>query len=403
MKVGSPRRIDVLLGTLLMLLLSGGSPVFGFEDGEEVSMVVARQFELDSKALGESRPVLVNLPRGYEEDAARYPLLIVLDGSPATTYWARASTWDAGASGFVVAAIPNVDRVRDLTQRSIGDPWPTSGGAERFLAFLTDELIPWLDARYRTTGYRIITGGSAAGRFSVFALLVAPGHFDAAIAGSPMLATEYELIRSQARECFAGTTQSEHFLFLVYGSRDYPGVTLYADRFLQLLQDEAPSWLRFGGEVLEGKGHYQFEALNAGLSTLFADSGFPTERFLAEGAAAVEPHAQRLGKKFKTAIDPGALTGERALIGAACELGRQRRFSDAVRVLEYGLTVHPESAPLVYYLAQMHEHAADREAAIAAYRRVLEMEHSAGLGGMTRIFLDELSRVGADDPETDGG
>jgi predicted alpha/beta superfamily hydrolase len=381
---------------VLMLILTGPDPVLASDEGDDLSMVVARQFTIDSKVLGESRPVLVNLPRGYEDGEARYPLLIVLDGSPAVTFLARASYFDVTATGFVVAAVPNVDRVRDFSHRYIGDIWPTSGGADRFLAFLTGELLPWLEASFRTTGYRIITGGSAAGNFAVFALLKAPGDFDAAIAQSPMLGTDYKAISELARKCFASEARSEHFLFLVYGSRDYPGVTIYTEKLRQLLQDEAPPWLRFGREVLPEKGHYQFAGLNAGLTALFTESGFPTERFLADGASAVEGHADRLGRRFKTVIPSTSLTSERALIEAANELGRQRRFADATRVLEYGLGLHSDSSTLVYYLAQMLEHASETEEAIAAYRRVLAMEPDSGVSVMTTIFLDNLLRAAAD-------
>lgn len=254
--------------------------VCGTEAGDDVSITVARSFEIESKTLGETRQVLVSLPAGYEDNHTRHPVLIVLDGSPFTVFHAMASSFDRSIPEFVVAAVPNVDRRRDMSHRNVGDIWPTSGGADSFLSFLTDELVPWLDAEFRTTGYRVIKGGSAAGRFATYALLKAPQIFDAAIARSPTLGTDFDMFKELVAASASSTVQGEHFLFLVYGSHDYPAVTIYVEELVRLLEDQSPSWLRYEREVLANKGHFQFSGFNAGLTALFADYGFPSERFV---------------------------------------------------------------------------------------------------------------------------
>jgi predicted alpha/beta superfamily hydrolase len=360
------------------------------EAGDDVSMTVARSYTIESRILGEERQVLVSLPRGYEDDQMRHPVLIVLDGSPFMTFRASASLVDRSIPEFVVAAIPNVDRLRDMSHRNIGEIWPTSGGANTFLSFLTDELVPWLDAEFRTTGYRVIVGGSAAGRFAAFALLKAPAVFDAAIARSPALGTDFEMFRKLVASASAASVSGEHFLYVVYGSHDYPVVTIYVERLLRLLEDESPPWLRYQREVLDNKGHFQFSSVNAGMSALFADFRFPSERFLLEGPQAVADRARMLSARFKTDVEASVLTGEGELVDSACDLGRQRRFTDALKVLDYGLGLHPDSARMVYYMAQMLEHADRTEEAIAAYKRVFDMEPSTGIAGMTKVLLDNL-------------
>ena len=382
-------RVGWFAAALMFFLVAPGL-VSATEGGDDVSMTVARSYTIESKILGESRQVLVNLPRGYADNQMRHPVLVVLDGSPVMTYLARASLSDRSIPGFVVAAVPNVDRLRDMSHENIGDIWPTSGGADTFLSFLTDELVPWIDAEFRTTGYRVITGGSAAGRFAAFALFKAPEVFDAAIARSPTLGTAPEMFRGLVTSASSANVPGEHFLYLVYGSHDYPVVTIYVERLLCLLEDESPSWLRYEREVLDNKGHFQFSSINAGMSALFADYGFPTERFLLEGPGAVADRARMLSARFKADIQASVLTGERELIDSACDLGRQRRFTDAINVLAYALELHPGSEPLVYYMAQMLEHAGRTEEAIAAYNRVFEMEASTGIAGMTKILRDNL-------------
>ena len=374
----------------LFCLLAIPAFASAIESGDDVSITVATSYTIESKILGEDRTVLVHLPDGYADNQVRYPVLIVLDGSPFMTLLASASLIDRSIPEFVIAAVPNVDRLRDLSHENIGEIWPTSGGAERFLSFLTDELVPWIDAEFRTTGYRVIVGGSAAGRFAAFALLKAPTVFDAAISRSPALGTDFEMFRGLVASASAASVPGEHFLYIVYGSHDYPVVTVYVERLLHLLEDESPPWLRYEREVLDNKGHFQFSSVNAGLSALFAAHRFPSERFLVEGPPAVPDRARVLSARFKTDIEASALTGESELIDAACDLGRQRRFTDAIKILNYGLELHPDSARIVYYLAQMLEHADRTEEAMTAYQRVFDMEPSAGISGMTKMLLDNL-------------
>ena len=375
---------------VLVFLLTVPGLASAAEGDDAVNMTVARSYTIESKILGEERQVLVNLPRGYEDSQMRHPLLVVLDGSPFTIFHATASLTDRGIPEFVIAAVPNVDRLRDMSHENIGEIWPTSGGAEGFLSFLTDELVPWLDAEFRTTGYRVIVGGSAAGRFAAFALLQAPTVFDAAIARSPALGTDFEMFRKLAASAAEADVPGEHFLYIVYGSHDYPVVTIYVERLVRMLEDGSPSWLRYQRQVLDNKGHFQFSSVNAGLSALFAEYRFPSERFLLDGPPAVAERARLLSERFKTDVETSALTSEGELIDSACDLGRQRRFTDAIKILRYALELHPDSARMVYYMAQMLEHAGRTEEAIATYNRVFDMEPSTGIAGMTRVLLDNL-------------
>ena len=40
---------------------------------------------------------------------------------------------------------------------------PTAGGADEFLRFLSDELIPWVEGQYRTASFRVLVGHSLGG------------------------------------------------------------------------------------------------------------------------------------------------------------------------------------------------------------------------------------------------
>lgn len=61
-----------------------------------------------------------------------------------------------------------------------------SGGAPRFLRYLTTEVMPLIDSAYRTMpGDRTLVGHSLGGTFGLFALLEAPALFRRLLIGSP--------------------------------------------------------------------------------------------------------------------------------------------------------------------------------------------------------------------------
>ena len=66
---------------------------------------------------------------------------------------------------MLVAGIGNTDRTRDLTPQTEKkeEKEGSSGGADTFLKFISDELIPWVDKNYRTQSYRLLTGHSFGG------------------------------------------------------------------------------------------------------------------------------------------------------------------------------------------------------------------------------------------------
>ena len=78
----------------------------------------------------------------------------------------------------IVVGIPNTQRRRDLTgpTRVHADSTiaPRVGGSAAFRRFVREELVPAIEARYRTTRERAIIGESLAGLFVVETMLLEP-------------------------------------------------------------------------------------------------------------------------------------------------------------------------------------------------------------------------------------
>ena len=59
------------------------------------------------------------------------------------------------------------------------------GGGEKFVSFIKDELIPYIDTKYATASYRIISGHSQSGNLALYASMTHPETFQACIAADP--------------------------------------------------------------------------------------------------------------------------------------------------------------------------------------------------------------------------
>ena len=179
-------RANAILLVALLFGVSTGAPAA--EPPKAAPLVVGETFSIDSKRLGEKRRLNVYLPPGYAEAPdARFPVLYMPDGSVAEDFLhvaglVQVSVGNGTMRPFVLVGIENTQRRRDLTAptEAAEDKKIAAkvGGSEGFRAFVRDELMPEVKARYRTTKEAAIVGESLAGLFVVETFLLEPDLFD---------------------------------------------------------------------------------------------------------------------------------------------------------------------------------------------------------------------------------
>ncbi len=152
---------------------------------------------LTSKA-GATYRIYVALPEAPPPPQG-YPVLYLLDGDgsfAATAELANRFGRYWGLEPGIVVAIGYPDgsrRTLDYTPRGKSSPdMPTAssptGGGDAFLAFLADEMLPAIDAAYRTDrGRRTLMGYSLGGLFTLHTLFNRPELFRAYVAASPSI------------------------------------------------------------------------------------------------------------------------------------------------------------------------------------------------------------------------
>lgn len=160
-------------------------------------LTIGESFTINSRILAEPRPINVFKPTIYGEDiAAPLPVLYMLDGGLNEDFLHVAGlvqvlVSNGGMRPVLLVGIPNTERRRDMTgpttsadDRSIA---PVVGASAFFRRFITEELIPTVRARYRTTDQSAIIGESLAGLFVVETYFLQPGLFNTYIAIDPSL------------------------------------------------------------------------------------------------------------------------------------------------------------------------------------------------------------------------
>ncbi|RED26172.1 hypothetical protein BD847_0084 [Flavobacterium cutihirudinis] len=155
--------------------------------------------EIQSKELNEKRTLNIYLPEGYKsEDATRYPVIYLLDGSADEDFIHIAGLvqfnsfeWINQVPKSIVVGIATVDRRRDFTFPTTLEEdkkrFPTTGHSDNFIAFIEKELQPFIDKKYKTTESKTIIGQSLGGLLETEILLTKPSLFNKYVIVSPSL------------------------------------------------------------------------------------------------------------------------------------------------------------------------------------------------------------------------
>src|SRR5580765_6801880 len=186
--------MNMKIRALLFLLFL---PVISVVAQTDNKIVLGTIDTVKSKILNEDRKVWVYVPNsapGSVYAKQRYPVVYLLDGDShfdsvvGMIHQLSSVNANTICPEMIVVGIPNTDRTRDLTPTHVDtDAFKTSGGGEKFLAFIEKELIPYIDSHYQTTPYRMFVGHSFGGLIVMDALVNHTDLFNTYVAIDPSL------------------------------------------------------------------------------------------------------------------------------------------------------------------------------------------------------------------------
>ncbi|HVU25404.1 MAG TPA: alpha/beta hydrolase-fold protein [Opitutus sp.] len=234
---------------------------------------------------GRDYTLLIGLPASYASSPTRrYPVLYACDG-----YWdfhlLMAETGNLEYDGLIpdcivvgfsyTGASPDYGTLRTWDLTPGYDPYggANSGHAADFLGVIAGQFIPYVDSHYRTdTGFRVLSGSSYGGLFTVFALFERPGLFQAYIAPSPSLWWRSRFLLDTERT-FATTHSSlSARLYLTFAGDESSAIRDSTRIFANQIRATGYSGFALAVREIEGERHSgtKGEAYNRGLRFAFA-------------------------------------------------------------------------------------------------------------------------------------
>jgi len=185
--------------------------------------------EIQSKELGEKRILNIYLPEEYNKnDTTRYPVVYLLDGSSdedfihiVGLYQFDAFPWINRVPESIIVGIANVDRRRDFTFPTTIEAdkknYPTTGHSNKFIAFIQNELQPFIEKKYRTNTSKTIIGESLGGLLATEILLKTPTLFNKYIIVSPSLWWDNGSILNQQSQILQSTFTQKTDIYIGVG------------------------------------------------------------------------------------------------------------------------------------------------------------------------------------------
>lgn len=362
------------------------------------SSSVDSNIRLYSNVLQEERTISVYLPQEYDESkTTQFTTLYVIDGEwnfevvsstvELLTRWGRIPP-------MIVVGIDNTARTRDLTPTAMAQV-PGSGGAGSFLQFVQTELMPHVEANYRTDGKRVLFGHSFGGLFALYAMTSEPDLFDGFISVSGSVWWDDNYLFDKAGKLFIEQPELNKFLYFSAAGHDGGQTQPINENFAGLLTTNAPKSLDWSYQRMAWENHYTnvIPSMHNGLQALYPMSKMSDQVYEAltkEGIESAEnwykTEKERLGFRFFLPQNEMNLVSYRLL--------EETHLKEVVWLSNLVVKTYPESEKAHDILGQAYERSNQLEAAKKHY----EMAYALGVknGAPERrllIFKQHLDQV----------
>jgi tetratricopeptide (TPR) repeat protein len=250
---------------------------------------------------------------------------------------------------------------------------PTSGGADHFLRFISEELIPFVDENYRTKSFRILSGMSNSAFFTIYALMENPTLFSAYIASSPTLLGWFE---NRLSEIFEERNKKNEglnrILYLIYGENDFPSILKAIPGFSRIMEENAPKSFIWDIKLVRDEGHVPYNGLYEGLQFVFSDWRYPSGKLKESTFRDVKAYYDRLSEKYGYSVDIPAMV----LADMGNELVRADRIEGALEVLKYNVKLYPANPMSHFYLGLAYERNSETALAVEHIAKAVELDPS---------------------------
>lgn len=209
-------------------------------------------FTIASKFVNEKRVINVWTPPQYDGNTDSLPVLYMADGGIKEDFPHIANTLAKLIEAkkirpIILVGIENTERGRDLTGASQTEAdaqyCPLTDGAKNFRSFITDELIPEINKKYRCTNEKGLIGESLSGLFVMETFLLKPDSFDFYVAMDPSLWWNDHYLEKNAEKLLANLSKRNTKLwFAGSGAED---ISVHTKNLAKTIRRNAPPSLQW--------------------------------------------------------------------------------------------------------------------------------------------------------------
>lgn len=175
--------------------------------------VIIKDTTISSKILGEERKIDIYKPEIFPEySGMASPIIYVFDGEAYINYFANMI--NMLCERFVqmppvtVVGIENYDNARDRDFKS-------KSGVDKFMRFVSEEVIPFVEKNYKKAPYRMIVGHSSSADFAMHVFFKEPSLFNGYLLSSPDLRDDRDI--RLADSSLSYLTERKNTLFMSCG------------------------------------------------------------------------------------------------------------------------------------------------------------------------------------------
>jgi predicted alpha/beta superfamily hydrolase len=213
---------------------------------------------------GQEYVLQISLPSSYSKSNQKYPVVYLMDSQwdfPLLTALYGQQYYDGFVPEVIIVGItwggehPNPDslRARDYTPTN-EKQMPQSGGADKFLSVIKNEVFPFIQENYRVNeNDKTLIGCSLGGLFTMYTLFTHSEMFNRYVAASPAFTWGDNILSRYEEKYYANKSNPNAKLFMCIGGVEtsVPGF----EKLANFLNNRHHSNLEIESKVLENTGH----------------------------------------------------------------------------------------------------------------------------------------------------
>jgi len=358
---------------MTFLLAAALSTPAAFGQATSTDIVIGKRIPFPSKAFNSEMTISVYLPANYEASNVKYPVLYDLNSFAYFTY--AAGTVEMLARNIeipdmIIVGLPNLQDGYVPTPYEKRGAEPTA--ADLSLKFFSEELMPYVDKTYRTSGYNLLCGHSVAGLFTTYAMFTRPELFSAGIASSPWFQADNQYWLKQVDKIFQAESLAGKSLYMTVGKKEQDLTISTYTELEKWMKAKDLKGLTWKSEWLDNVDHSSMlgKSLYNGLLFIFDGWKIPFDVILSGDISAIEAHSAAVKVKFgdRLAYD----IPENLLNQVGYQLMSRKTYDRAMDLFRLNIKLHPDSPNTYDSLAEAYLTTGDKVNARKYYELAIQ-------------------------------